>query len=107
MTILEKIQTALATTGYNFAHFGWSTDPDGDFGVWAEEAEATFYTESQNAESLLTGYIDLFVRDGSDSARITVDNALRLAGINFNLESIQYEPETGYVHYEWRWRDGG
>ena len=31
-----------------------------------------------------------------------IQDALNKNCISFNLNSVQYEDETGYIHYEWR-----
>lgn len=105
MTIVDRIKTALESTPFPFAHFGWRTEPAGDYGVYAEESAGTLIADDRNAESFLTGYIDLFTRTADDTPRILVENALRSAGVLFWLDSVQFENDTRFVHYEWRWRD--
>ena len=34
---LALLEQALAATGYEFAHFGWSRAPGTEYGTWAEE----------------------------------------------------------------------
>lgn len=100
--MLELIRAALDGTGYPFAHFGWSTAPEGDYGVYAEDGENVLYASDQHAETALTGTVDLFTRDHSDGPRQAVETALAaVPACAWYLSSVQYESDTGYIHLEW------
>ena len=55
---------------------------------------------------MLTGFVDVFIKKPQDLTTVSdVESALKRLGIWFALESIQFEDDTGYVHYEWTWKD--
>lgn len=90
-----------------FKHFGWSSAPVGDYGVFSEDGSEFFVSDDRNTESTLTGTIDYFTRDDSGAPKSAIESALRsLQNTNafaWNVNTIQYEQDTGYIHYEWAW----
>lgn len=99
--MLEELKEALEATGYLFAHFGWSRHPDGDFGVWAEESGSDFVADGIHMEKGTNGYINFFTRDASGTPKTVIEEVLNGLNIPWYLNSVQYENDTGYIHYEW------
>ena len=99
--MLDELKTALAATGYDFAHHAWSKAPTGDYGVYAEDGEQTIWADGHRRDFSLTGTVDYFTRDDSKTPRETIEAALNGIDIAWYLNSIQYESDTGYIHYEW------
>ena len=100
--MLEDLKTALEATGLPFAHHAWAKGaPSTDHGVWAEDAENALYGDNKHAERVLQGTVDWFTRkdDGVDMAK--VETALDNAGAAWYLNSVQFEDDTGFLHYEW------
>lgn len=56
-----------------------------------------------HAERADQGTIDLFTKDPADSLITGIPSALDAEGVSYYLESVQYEEETGLIHYEWIW----
>lgn len=104
--MLDKLAAALAATKYSFANTAWSKAPAGDYGTYYCSGQSQFCADGNSAAEIgLEGYVDYFTRDPSGTPKTTIENALRGLGINWWLNSIQYEDDTGYIHYEWMWRD--
>ena len=102
--MLDGLKTALAGTNLDFANVAWSKAPAGDYGTYYADGQEELRTgESSVSEHMLRGYVDYFTRDNTDTPKSTIESALDGLGIWWTLESIQFEPETGYIHYEWRW----
>lgn len=99
--MLDELKQALEDTGYQFAHFGWSKHPDGDYGVYAEEQGADFVADGVHVEKGTNGYINYFTRDDSGTPKTVIENALNVLNIPWYLNTVQYENDTGYIHYEW------
>ena len=58
------------------------------------------------SEKMLRGYVDVFEKKPKSlNTPNSVEAALSKLGIYFSLESVQFESDTGYVHWEWRWVD--
>lgn len=71
--------------------------------VWAEDGEGDpLELDNNKVEQVITGTIDLFTKSEYDELIDTIQEALNQNSISFNLISVQYETETEYIHYEWR-----
>lgn len=122
---MDELIRALEATGYAFAHFGWSRAPEGDYGVYAEDGANDLIAGDRHVERCVEGTVDYFTRaidasvvyafggeiymttDGLYSwsdrlpAKTAIESALDAARCAWYLNSIQFEPDTGYVHLEW------
>jgi len=99
---MDEIITILSAQGFRCAHYGWSHAPAGDYVVWAEDGANDLGADDHHVEHVTQGTLDLFTRDDSGTPRTTIEAALdgRCA---WYLNSIQFEEDTGYIHYEWIW----
>lgn len=103
-TIFDGLKTALASTGYKFAHYAWrkgARELLTDHGVWGEDNELSLYANNVHGEMVMQGTVDYYTRDDSDSPRTTIEAALTTYGIPWRLNGIQFENDTGFIHYEW------
>lgn len=98
--MLSDLVTALDATKLPFAHFGWSKAPAGDYGVYAEDGANDLNADDIHAEKVMQGTVDYFTRDDSGAPQTTIEAALE--GVcAWYLNSVQFEEDTGYIHYEW------
>ena len=98
----DKLKLALGSmVGYSFAHYSWSNAPSGDYGTFGEYMSNDLRGGNKHVEKLLTVYIDYFTRDDSGKPKKDIETVLDSVGCPWGLESIQYEEQTGYIHYEW------
>ena len=73
--------------------------------VWAEHFQGSaVHADGRLRHQALQGSIDYFIKGGDDTAIMRMQNALDEAGIAYSFESVQYEEDTGYVHYEWNFQ---
>lgn len=99
---LYKVKNALLEVPCNLFHYYAAKKPD-KYIVWAESGEGgTLYANNQMEEQAIVGTIDYFTKTDFDQNIDAIQNALRSAEISFSLESVQYEEETEYIHYEWK-----
>ena len=100
-TMRDKLKSALDTTKLSFARYAWSRDhfPTGDYGVYAEDGENALIADQTHTECSMRFTVDYFTRDDSDAIRTTIETALD--AFSWYLNSVQYEDDTGYIHYEW------
>lgn len=100
--MLDTLRDALNGTGYPFAHFGWSHAPTGDWGVYAEDGANDLHAGDAHAEQCVEGTVDYFTRDDSGAPQIVIEAALEtVPALAWTLNSVQFEQDTGYIHYEW------
>ena len=69
--------------------------------VWggADDLEAS----NVHAEKAVTGYTDLYTKQEFDPWKEEIEESFDKYGIFWSLNSVQYEEETGFTHYEWYW----
>lgn len=99
--MLERLETALKSTGIPFAHYGWDKAQEGAYGVWAEDSAQHFYGNNRVENQTTQGTIDVFVLTDSKEPMEQIQNVLNDLDLAWYLNSIQYESDTRYLHYEW------
>ncbi len=71
--------------------------------VWQEDGANDFEADGVHAEKAVTGSTDLFTKQEFDPWREAMEAAFDAAGIVWYLNSVQFEDETQFWHYEWSW----
>lgn len=100
----SKLIKALTDTGIPAAHYGWEKNlmPTTDHIVYAEESGDDFLGDGKHAETGTEGTVDLYTRDYTETTKNKVEAALEgLENVVWRLNSIQFENDTRYVHFEW------
>ena len=104
LSCLEKVKDALLTVTDNVGHYTAYDDSD-RYIVWAEDSEvAALNTDNYKAGQTIEGTIDYFTKTEDDANIEAIQNALNAARIGWELNSVQYEDETRFIHYEWLFR---
>lgn len=101
---LEPIGDMLAgITDYCY-HY-WRSAPKGvkAYIVWAEDEEATsLEADNHKREQGIHGTIDYFTKTEYDEVIDSIQEGLdELENVSWSLNSVQYEDETTFIHYEW------
>jgi len=101
---LQNLKALLLTIGPPVFHY-FATGQTGNYIVWAEDGEGdAVNADGQKVERALTGTIDYFTKTENDPVVQQIEAALDSDdGIAWQLNSVQYEQDTGYIHYEWVW----
>lgn len=71
--------------------------------VWQEDGSNDLIADGRHVEKAMTGTTDLFTRIEFDPWKEQFEESLDAHGICWELNSVQYEPDTGYWHWEWAW----
>ena len=72
--------------------------------VWQEAGANDFVADGQHCASAITGMTDFFTKREFDPWVEAFEASLnRCQGLTWRLNSIQYEEDTGFTHYEWEW----
>lgn len=105
---LQSLKTLLLTIGPPVFRY-FATGQTGPYIVWAEDGEGdTVHADGQKVERALTGTIDYFTKTENDPVVKQIEDVLDSDdGISWYLNSVQYEQDTGYIHYEWVWEVDG
>lgn len=112
LSCLEKVKEALLTVTTNCGHYE-AVSKDDQYIVWAEDGEySALLADDYVAGQTIEGTIDYFTKSEDDQNIEAIPVALNKARIWWSLNSVQYEDETEYIHYEWlfrvkqEWSDG-
>ena len=98
---LQTIKTLLLTVTDNVYHYYAWSKPD-KYIVWAEDSEGdSVHADNQKQIQAIQGTIDYFTKDEGDPNVEKIQKAMNNNEISWRLNSIQYEEETEYIHYEW------
>lgn len=98
---LAAMLSELNTEVYHY----WRSAPEGlkSYVVWAEDGEEnSFDADNKKQIQGIHGTIDLFTKTEFDRLADEIQEGLNnLENVSWRLESVQYEDETMFIHYEW------
>lgn len=100
---LEIIKNALISIeGLKVYHY-WHPRLEAPFCIWAEDGEgSSIQANNHKAEQVVSGTIDYFTLNEFDVMIDTIQDKLNeTENVGWRLLSVQYEPETNLIHYEW------
>jgi hypothetical protein len=101
---LPDLRDLLLTIMDEVYHFE-ATEQTDKYIVWAEEGQSNSdHADNQIINQEIEGTIDYFTKDEFDSNVSLIQEKLDSADLTWELNSIQREEETGYIHYEWLFR---
>ena len=105
---LNNLKDLLLTIGPPVFRY-FATGQTGPYIVWAEDGEGdAIHADGKKAERAITGTIDYFTKTENDPVVQQIEDALDSDdGISWYLNSVQYEQDTGYIHFEWVWEVDG
>lgn len=101
--LLEQITDALnSIEGLPVYHYYKPSEVKDRYCIWAEDSEATSLKANNiKLSQQIQGTIDLFSKQEYDPAVDSIQEVLNASQIGFYQNSIQYEDETGLIHWEW------
>lgn len=71
--------------------------------VWQEERGDDLEANGRHIEKAMSGTTDLFSKIEFDPWREKFETSLNASGMAWYLNSVQFEPDTGFWHWEWVW----
>lgn len=66
-----------------------------------EDGDNGFEADDLKAEQAISGTVDYFTKTEHDIAFDYIQGVLNAYGAAWYLNSVQYEDDTGLIHYEW------
>ena len=100
---MEKIRDALVSVTTNTYHYHADPKADVPYIVWKEDGRNDLLAAGEHVEKAWTGVIDLYTKEENDPFVYGVETALSGVGAAWSLVSVDYEEETGRIHYSWDW----
>lgn len=71
--------------------------------VWQEDGSNDLAGDNGHGERAVTGTTDLYTKQELDPWADALGESFDAHGIAWALNSVQYETDTGFYHYEWVW----
>lgn len=71
--------------------------------VWAEDGANDLMAGDGHAERAVSGTTDLFTKVEFDSWAAELEASLSRHDIAWSLVSVDFEEDTGFIHYSWDW----
>ena len=105
MTLNSKLQAfgaAMAKLPGEVYHYRRSKI-ETPYTVWQEDGCENFAADNRTAEQTATGTLDYFTKREYDPAVDQIQSVLASLPVCWSLNSVQYEEDTGIIHYEWIW----
>ena len=99
---LETVKNALLSVLPDVYHHTGPENKRYQYIVWGEDGGGNVvHAYNVMVCQDIEGTVDYFTKAENDPNFERVQDALTAAGIPFYLNSIQWEEETGFIHYEW------
>ena len=74
------------------------------YAVWMEDGEDdSLYTDEGKGEQAISGTLDFYTKREFDPCVDGFQAVLNANMARWSLTSVQYEDETGLIHYSWEW----
>lgn len=102
MEAVKIIRDALLSVSDNVGHFEQLKAKD-PYIVLREHSAGHNHSDNHVSEQSIMGTIDLFTKTEFEPLVEKIQAALNLVDCAWYLNTIQYENDTGYTHYEWVW----
>ena len=103
---IRQIEELMLTVTDSVFHYEAMDKPD-QYIVYAEDREGSSVEgDDQKINQSIQGTIDYFTKKDWDENVNKIQGVLKDNCISFYLNSVQFEEETGYQHYEWVWEVG-
>lgn len=106
---LDRLTEAFASIeDLDISHYLRPQQKKGAFAVWQEDGEvSSLEADNHKREQAIEGTLDYFTQLEGDPMINTIQETLNgIECFGWELNSVQYEEDTEYIHYEWRWSIG-
>lgn len=72
--------------------------------IWQEIGESgSFNADNAKREQRIVGTLDCFTKTEFDSLLDSIQGTFETLGLTWQLDTVQYETDTGLIHYTWSW----
>lgn len=100
---LSEFKSELLEVTTNLFHYTAPPTTSVPYVIWAEDSRLDFLADGVHAEKMWQGTIDLYTRTENDPLADDIEDCLDDLRIGWYLNSVQFEEDTGVIHYEWVW----
>lgn len=98
---LQDLRDELLSLRHPVFHYFAHQQPD-QYIVWAEDGQGQAgHGDNSMTTQTIQGTIDYFTKTEFDSTFNQIQEKLNTLDLAWRLNSVQYEEDTKYIHYEW------
>lgn len=103
---LEQLKTALVSVLQKVYRYKAPPNTSAPYAVWGEDSRNDFIAGGKHAEKAWQGTLDYYTKVENDPVVTELEDVLEKNTMTWYFSSIQYEEETGLIHFEWVWELG-
>lgn len=100
---MKSLREALVKLTGKVYHYFAPPNTEPDYIIWSEDGSNDLKADNVHAERAWTGVVDLYTNEEGNLLVEGVANAFEEIGAAYNLVSVDYEEDTGLIHYSWDW----
>ena len=101
MAVFKKLRNNLIDVCEEVHRYNAPDNVKAPYVVWNDSGSVDLMADNVHAEMAREGTIDLFLAEENDALVQDVCDALNSSVTVWTLNSVQYEMDTGLIHYEW------
>lgn len=95
-------QLAAALPSVPIGHYSYYPANGEAYVVWAEDDEGMpLDGDDIKQAQVVSGSLDYYTKEEFDATTDDIQDFFKNNKISFRLNSVQYEDQTEYIHYEW------
>ncbi|MGN0194400.1 MAG: hypothetical protein ACI39G_04770 [Pseudoramibacter sp.] len=85
-------------------HF-FNDNPKDNFILWGEDGTTRAFGDGVAGQKAVQGTVDYYTKTEYDPIVDEIDTAILNTAVTWldDGPTIDYEPDTGYIHYQWIW----
>ena len=105
---LKEFGKTLAGISVSVFHYTRPKAVTNRYAVWQEHGGSnSFHADNRQEERTIAGTLDYFTKAEFDTAVDEIQRTLpTVTGCSWELTDVQFEEETGLIHYTWEWEIG-
>lgn len=96
---IGKLHSAAVSNSYHY----FRPQLKAPYLIWQEDGSEKFSADDRVCEMTISGSTDYFTKVEYDRNVDAIISMLRDNQFLWTMNSIQYEPDTGLIHYEFLW----
>ena len=98
----ENLKAALVSVGVPVSHYEARKQKD-QYIVWAEDSQSGgLWADNGMTHQVIQGTVDYFTKMEYDQNVEKIQAAMSNV-VSWRLNSVQYEEDKDYIHWEWVW----
>lgn len=99
--MLNRLKEALVSIWERVYRYSAEPNTPAPYIVWGEDSGLSLEADNIHSERGFRGTVDLYTQTEDDPLTASIPEVFESIGASYYLSSVQFEDETGLIHYEW------